>query len=357
MKLWAVIHGVVVRALGGLLLLAAVFKGYELLTVPVANRDLWSWRPFLVCQVEFELALGLWLLSGLFAKTAWLAGLVCFFVFSLVTLYKGLLGAGSCGCFGAVHINPWITLMAIDLPAVIALSLFRPQWVWPRRILLRLRFRRRPVQALLRQYVRPWPSLRHLAITAALGSAILAVTTPILAFTKPPMVTAAYEVLTPKTWLGKELPIIEHIDIAEQLRAGTWLLLFYHYDCPDCRAVIPRYERMAQQLRVKGGFPRIALIEVPPYGPLPFWRSSIPAYGRLSDAKRWYVGTPSALLLTGEVVEAVWEKKLPDIRALIAGNRQESDGPVHHTPVSRATLNVRERQRPPGEVQCGLRGG
>ncbi len=62
---------IVLKALGLLLLLtAAAPKGHELPTVPVTNTD--------------------------------------------------LRGPASCGCFGAVHVDRWITLFAIDLPAVIA---------------------------------------------------------------------------------------------------------------------------------------------------------------------------------------------------------------------------------------------
>lgn len=103
-----------------------MFKGHELLTVPVANKDLWTWRPFLIFQVEFELALGIWLLSGVFKRLAWLGALACFSLFCSVTLYKALVGAASCGCFGTVHVNPWITLFAVDLPAVVILGLLRP---------------------------------------------------------------------------------------------------------------------------------------------------------------------------------------------------------------------------------------
>ena len=117
---------IVLKVLGLLLFVAAVLKSHELMTVPVAGKDLWSWRPFLIFQVEFELAMGIWLLSGVFKGFAWLASMLCFGLFFCVTLYKGLTGAASCGCFGSVHLNPWITLFSIDLPAVIALSLFRP---------------------------------------------------------------------------------------------------------------------------------------------------------------------------------------------------------------------------------------
>jgi hypothetical protein len=111
----------VLKLLGGLLFAAAVLKGWQLLTEPVSNNDIWSYRPFLILQVEFELALAIWFLSGVFKKGAWLAALTCFSVFSAVTLYRGLTGAASCGCFGSVHVSPWITLSAIDVPAVIAL--------------------------------------------------------------------------------------------------------------------------------------------------------------------------------------------------------------------------------------------
>jgi hypothetical protein len=121
------IGNLVLKALGLLLLAASVLKGYELLSTPVANADIWSNRAFLIFTVEFELALGIWLLSGLFKQAAWLATLGCFLVFFGVTLYKGLTGAASCGCFGTVQVNPWITLLAVDLPAILALLVFKPK--------------------------------------------------------------------------------------------------------------------------------------------------------------------------------------------------------------------------------------
>ncbi|MHC4647203.1 MAG: hypothetical protein ACYTBJ_17055 [Planctomycetota bacterium] len=59
---------ILLRLLGVLLLAAAVLKGWQLLTEPVADSDIWSYRPFLVFQVEFELVLAVWLLSGVFKK-------------------------------------------------------------------------------------------------------------------------------------------------------------------------------------------------------------------------------------------------------------------------------------------------
>ena len=84
------ISNVALRSLGMLLLVAAFLKGRELLTTPVANVDIWSYRPFLVLQVESELALAIWLLSGLLKRVAWFVTIACFGAFCCVTLYKGL---------------------------------------------------------------------------------------------------------------------------------------------------------------------------------------------------------------------------------------------------------------------------
>ena len=51
-------------ALALILLVAAALKGHQLATEPVANKDIFSYRWSLIAMVEFELVLGLWLLSG-----------------------------------------------------------------------------------------------------------------------------------------------------------------------------------------------------------------------------------------------------------------------------------------------------
>ena len=63
-------HSIVLKILGILLLTAVILKGWQLLTEPLANKDIWSYRPLLIFTVEFELALALWLLSGLFKKAS-----------------------------------------------------------------------------------------------------------------------------------------------------------------------------------------------------------------------------------------------------------------------------------------------
>lgn len=316
---------IVLKAVGLVLLAAAVLKGHELLTVPAANANLESWRPFLILQAECELALAIWLLSGIFKPLAWLVTLACFGLFCCVTLYKGLSGAASCGCFGALHVNPWMTLVAVDLPAVVALGLFRP----PSTVRVLLSFLRSlpsaatggwdAVRAAAAELARPLPSLGRFTATAALVGAALGLTTPILALRKPAVVTSAYEVLEPGTWIGKELPILKHISIADKLKTGTWLILFYHHDCPDCREAIGRYSKLARQLVGREDSLRIAFIEMGPYEAGPVNERSACTLGKLDESKRWLLTTPATVMVDQSEVKSAWEGEAPSLEALMWG--------------------------------------
>jgi hypothetical protein len=317
------VGAIVLKILGLLLLTAAVLKGHELLTVPIANRGFWSWRPFLIFQVEFELALALWLLSGIYQSLAWLAGLLCFALFCGVTLVESLTGATSCGCFGAVHVRPLTTLLVVDVPAVVMLGRYPPPATLGALVFLlhRLVSTRADGQGSVHQVVTQFaPAVRHprrRIATAALTLAGLAAITPVLALHEPPKVTATYEVLEPETWVGRELPILPHIDIADQLRSGAWITVFYHYDCPDCAKAIPAYEQMARDLAGKQALPRIALIAVPPWGRGPVGENSPCTLGHLARTKEWFVTTPAVALLSDGHVVSAWEGKVPNAETIL----------------------------------------
>ncbi len=321
---------IVVKILAIVLLAAAVLKGWQLLTEPVANNNIWSYRPFLILTVEFELALAIWLLSGLFKKAAWLVTLLCFSAFSAITLYKGITGAESCGCFGSVHVNPWITLFAIDLPAVIALSIFRPGLslrsilAFPL-ALLSFPWKRESIKTIGRNLLGPLPSVPRFVVTVFLAVIVLGISAPILAFNEPPQITSRYEVLEPETWVGQKLPILEHIDIADSLKTGTWLILLYHYDCPDCDTAVPMYEQMARELEGNEDFLQIALIAVPPYGQGPVNESCPCTLGRLAETKEWFVTTPAVALLTDGRVTSAWEEKAPDLDTIIQNYSKKTE--------------------------------
>ncbi len=83
---------------------------------------------------------------------------------------------------------------------------------------------------------------------------VLGVSGPVLGFNEPARVSLRYEVLEPGEWAGKELPILEHIDIGDRLKAGNWLVLLYHYDCPGCAEAIPNVRVQARrECHIRGG--------------------------------------------------------------------------------------------------------
>lgn len=117
---------VVCVVLGVLLLVAAGLKladdslgatgGFRLFASPL-------WR---LAVVEVEALFGVWLLLGLVPRVLWLVALLFFSVLASVSLYLGVDGRPSCGCFGTtIPINPWYSF-ALDMGSVAALAWGRP---------------------------------------------------------------------------------------------------------------------------------------------------------------------------------------------------------------------------------------
>jgi hypothetical protein len=134
------------------------------------------------------------------------------------------------------------------------------------------------------------------------------------------MVTSQYEVLEPETWVGKELPILDHIDIGEQLKTGNWLIMLYHYNCPNCAEAIPKIEQMARDMQGNEDVLKFALIEVPPYGSAGSGSVSpnTPCtFGKLDMSKEWFVATPVIVLVQVKNVRQSWKEDVPLFEELI----------------------------------------
>ena len=172
-------------ASAGLVLITAGFlKFHYLLTEPTLGQGFWeSWEFFLIL-IPLEIGLGIWLLSGLFRKAAWLVAVISFGIFMAFTLQKGLAGAEFCDCFGQIHSNPWITLLTIDIPLFLGLLMFRPVG-----------------QKLLPP---PWPSAKHFFSIAIPTFILLGTLVLILILNKPPEKTAKYEAVKPVEKTRKE---------------------------------------------------------------------------------------------------------------------------------------------------------
>jgi hypothetical protein len=82
---------------------------------------------FEMAAVEWELVLGLWLLSGKVRAGSWGMALLTFLTFASVSGYLGWIGQASCGCFGALKASPWIAF-GVDLIVLALLVVARPNW-------------------------------------------------------------------------------------------------------------------------------------------------------------------------------------------------------------------------------------
>jgi thiol-disulfide isomerase/thioredoxin len=207
-----------------------------------------------------------------------------------------------------VQVNPWITLFAIDLPAIVALIIFRPTGHPEHSEGSGLTA---GISIFGTQY-----SLRRTVVTICLVLFSLSVSTYALTANEPAVVTFSYEVLEPTEWIGKELPILDYIDIDEDLTKGNWLILLYHYDCPDCQEAIVKLEQMARDLQGNEDFLQIALIEMPPYGNVSISENTPCRLGKLPETKEWFGATPIVILLQKNRVKQAWEGESPGIDTL-----------------------------------------
>lgn len=45
-------NDILLKVLGALLIVAGALNGWQLLTEPIANNSIWTWRPFMILQVD-----------------------------------------------------------------------------------------------------------------------------------------------------------------------------------------------------------------------------------------------------------------------------------------------------------------
>ena len=109
-------------ALGAILIAAGTFKLYESAFVA---QDEGAATLLLAIFAEAELLGGIWLVGGFAPEQTHLWALAAFAGLTASSLFRGLAGRCSCGCFGAFAINPWAVLV-FDLAAVSALLAWRP---------------------------------------------------------------------------------------------------------------------------------------------------------------------------------------------------------------------------------------
>jgi hypothetical protein len=266
--------------LGSVLLIAGVLKGLDTSVETATEGNTWTAHWLLVVFAIFEYLLGAWLIVG--PQRSWKrqVALVYFTVLACVAAYGALSGKASCNCLGKTSVSPWYFLI-FDVAAVIALVQLRP----------------------------PASRCQILTSNALQATVLFAVSLTAgvcwtFSFGRPGVVNVV--ALAPGTWDGKRFPLLEHIQIEDRLDKGDWTVVLYRHDCPSCRAAIPHYEQEARHSGSRAGAPRIALVEVPPYGSLGIENlssSQLPwVVGRLDDSRKWVISTPVEISLRNGVV-------------------------------------------------------
>jgi hypothetical protein len=298
----------VLRSLGLVLLIAAALKGYELAIKPTADTSLLRYRWLAAALVEFELFLGLWLLSGVYQGHARVVALVAFAVFLCANLYQALSGEESCGCFGAVRISPWLTLI-FDFLACAALWAFRPLSV-------------SGTSAASPRWRLLTTVAASIAVGVPVGMVILTSAPAMLSPSGDVVGDAETVLLEPMSWVGRRFPLLGHIDVGSELAHGDWIVMLYDWRCAVCQQILPQYVELAHALASQSQSLRVALVELSPSS-----ESHAPpgdrvcTRGRMDNSHRWLVATPVFVRLRSGVPDVV--TRTPD--ALLYGATAMAD--------------------------------
>jgi hypothetical protein len=248
-----------------------------------------------------EVALALWLVLGKVSRRSSFTAAVCFVVFGAFSLSQALAGRMSCGCFGVVHVSPRLTF-AVDALCAGGLLITLPHASRPNASSRQSAGSRlyRPAIALLVMT----------AIAAAVWTAANLSSKAIIALNGFHS-GQSLAVFDPARSVGLPLGMIDSIDIAPQLSKGNWTVVFYRHDCPHCFEVSRKYERMALEPRTDSASPRVALIELPPFGRNKHQSSSAYVSGRLSESTTWFIQTPVVVQLAdGHVTSVISEPEI-----------------------------------------------
>jgi hypothetical protein len=271
---------------GGLLVAAALFKA----VVPEADSTgSIRMRPFpRIGYVAMEGAVGVWIIIGRSVVLQHLVSTVAYLVFATIVCFRAISGEGTCGCFGAVRVSPWLMFVVDSTAAVFLIGTF------PNRVSETGRS-----QLGSGALVPPITCGVLLSCVAWINQPGLINSGTTSSFTDGQVVF-----VEPERWDGGQCPLLAHIDVKEVLSVGSWRLMFYHYGCPKCREILSKFAP-GQAGAVEGD--RLALIAVPPYGDQDdeLFHSAASIHGRLSDRLQWFVETPLEVWVRDGLVEKV----------------------------------------------------
>lgn len=275
--------------LASALLIAAVSKAHFRLDAERAARDSTS-ALALWALIGIELVAGGWLVLIGFRPSWVRAGAFSLFAaFGAVAAYRVGSGNPSCGCLGGMRVDPLWALL-FDVASCLALV---QAWNTTGRWSVRFTFRQ--------------PAFTCLAMLIAAGLVIGAAERPAMLAHGAPMPQPAQPLLLePNKWIGRIFPLLNQIDIGDDLRRGQWIVLLHRRDCGQCAAVRPEFELLAETRGHRG--PQVTFVEIPEA--IGTRQSSAASdtngviVGSLYSDYEWFVETPVVLVLDNGTV--IW---------------------------------------------------
>jgi hypothetical protein len=234
----------IVLLVGLLLIGAGLLSGYNLLRGAVSSHYF-----FHTTAILLELAAGVWFISGKGIYYAVRSGILLFLVFITVAAFRGWEGRTDCGCFGPVPVNPWLTT---TLDGLVLVFFFRAASRLPKTV--------------QKSRWRPW--LAGLAALAIISIGIFGGY-----YLRPAMLHANGQItgghgvtwMQPPAWDGRLFPLAAYIPDSSTIMRGRWLAIIYFHSCPVCQHTIAGITRRLE----KKPKHNVALLQLPPYGPLP----------------------------------------------------------------------------------------
>ena len=265
-----------------LLLAASGLKTVQLFLSPADDALLGDSRILTVLVIEFEILLTGWLISGIAQRPARAFAIITFVVFAVASLKMALEGQSSCGCFGLLKVNPWITLL-IDLATITLLMKWQPAAAAAKAHKTR------------RWFVVILAGWMLLAAFMAQGPSTLSIS-DLAGMDK----SSGFVIVEPEKWIGERLPLLPFIETDHQIASGPWLLVLVHHDCDMCQLLV-------SQLNAKDSTEptKTLLVEVAPNNePWAFENGSL-FLARLNRQHEWFAKVPAMIEIDNGVVRNV----------------------------------------------------
>lgn len=266
----------------GLLLCAAVAKGYVLFRAPAAKFLVFGSYPATVALVCAEIMLASWLISGKLRELAIAVSIILFSIFAFYSFGRGLAGESSCSCFGVFETSPWLS-MSLDILAI--------------GFLVAAGARRERGTAAFSSWAIPGIGL----VSSATICLLLYFLGPTDFETSAPNAGNRLVIIEPEKWVGKPFPLSSFVERSEELDEGEWTVIFLVRDCDLCHAIAEAQSEAASGTR-------IAFLEVPPYG---LEEAGVKKHGhwfRLDQSKDWFVEAPVSVILANGIVTRVADR-------------------------------------------------